>query len=297
MRLYQCPACDCLPVRYKHRPTSTPKCVRCGRTLVKVSRIPKSFRWGLAIASAGVTALFAPHLVEHFQSKFVKSPSPSGLSGSVAPLPAIDRMTDSLDRVDLFTKLEEADSQWQPQEELLPDGSIRYLYKKRAGESDLSLSELRSLIKDPPTFDSERKAINSLLETLRNAGVRVILMPTLKKGAAAEWDHQQGTMRIQPHVMDKGSKDFLRVLNHEAIHVAQSCRGGSLYAKPKALGIPVSFDPTTQATLSAAMYFNISKEERALEEEAYGLQNDIYRAHQLVSKECRVTNTALLTPS
>lgn len=262
--------------------------------MVKVSRFSQSLRWGVAAASASAAILFGPHLMDHFHSRFLKSTSPSRLSGSVAPLPAIDRVAASLDRVDLFTKLEEADSQWQPQEELLPDGSIRYLYKKRAGEADLSLAELRSLINDPPTFDGERKAINSLLEKLRDAGVRVMLTPTLKKGAAAEWDHQQGTLRIQPHVMDQGSKDFLRVLNHEAIHVAQSCRAGSLYAKPKALGISFSPDPTTQRALSTSIYMNISEEEKLLEHEAYGLQNDIYRAQDLVSKECKVRQSALL---
>jgi ribosomal protein L34E len=294
MRLYQCPACDCLPVRYKRRPISPPKCVRCSRTLVKVSRIPNGFRWGLAAAVASVGLLFAPHLYDHLHSKFMTAPSPSGLSGSVSPLPAVDRTTLSFDRVDLFTKLEEADAQWHPQEELMPDGSIRYHYKRRAGESDLSLAELRSLVNDPPSFDMERKAINTLLETLRKAGVQVMLVPTVKKGAAAEWDHQQGILRIQPHVMDKGSKDFLRVLNHEAIHVAQSCRAGSLTSKPRSLNLSVPLDPSTHAILSSTIYFGISNEEKVLEEEAYALQDDTHKAHDVVSKECKTSGTALL---
>jgi hypothetical protein len=286
MRLYQCPACDCLPFRYKRRPTSPPKCVRCSRELVKVSRIPIGFRWGFAAAVASVGLLFAPHLLEHLHAKFLNMPSRSGLSGSVAPLPAIDRTTLSVDRIDLFTKLEEADAQWHPQEELLPDGSIRYHYKQRVGESELTLAEVRSLVNDPPSFEMERKAINTLLETLRNAGVRVMLAPTLKKGAAAEWDHQHGTLRIQPHVMGKGSKDFLRVLNHEAIHVAQSCRAGSLTSKPRSLDIPVSPDRSTLVTLASTIYAGISNEEKVLEQEAYALQEDAHKANQVVSKEC-----------
>jgi hypothetical protein len=262
--------------------------------MVKASRVSKNIRWGLAAASAAVVALFAPHVVERLNARFFTSPNPSNLSGSAAPLPAIGREAISPDRMDLFTKLQEADSQWQPQEELLPNGSTRYLYRRRAGEPDLSLAELRSLVKDPPSFETEKTAINQLLETLRKAGVRVMLTPTLKKGAAAEWDHHQGTLRIQPHVMEKGSKDFLVVLNHEAIHVAQSCRGGSLYAKPQALGIAIPPDPLTQRTLATAMYAGISHEEKGLEQEAYGLQDDVYRAQDLVSKECKVKQTALL---
>lgn len=301
MRLYQCPACDCLPVRYKRRPSTTPTCVRCGRVMIKASRMPKGFRLGFALTTATVTALFVPHIVERVNSHLIKGTSSTklrstrptiGLSGSIAPPPPIDRVTESLDSHDLFSKLEDADSQWQPQEELLPDGSTRFLYKRRAGEPDLSLSELRSLINDPPTFHSEREAINDLLQTLRQAGVRVMLTPTIKKGAAAEWDHSQGVLRIQPQVTEKGSLDFLRVLNHEAIHVAQSCRGGSLFSKPEILGVPVSADRTIHTTLASPVYHNTSNVEKALEREAYSLQNDINKAKDLVGKECKVSPTS-----
>jgi hypothetical protein len=286
MRLYQCPACDCLPLRYKKPPTTTPKCIRCGRTLVKISRIPKTLHWGMIASTAVSAALFAPHLVEHWTNRYLTTPSPPGLSGSIAPQPAIERETSSLDRIDLFTKLEEADSTWQPQEELLPDGSRQYRYKKRPGEPDLNLAELRALINEPPTFDIERKVINSLLETLQSAGVRVMLAPTLKQGAAAEWDHHHGTMRIKPEVIDSGSKDFLRVLNHESIHVAQSCRAGSLYSKPKPLGLNISTIPEFEAPLASSIYADIPHEDKVLEKEAYSLQNDTFNALKLLSKEC-----------
>jgi hypothetical protein len=203
-------------------------------------------------------------------------------------------MTTSLNANDLFSKLEEADEQWHPQEELLPDGSTRFLYKRRVGEPDLSVTELRSLINDPPTFQMERNAINNMLETLRQAGVRVMLSPTLKKGAAAEWEHRQAVMRIQPDVMGKGSKDFLRVLNHESIHVAQSCRGGSLFARPQPLGVPVSKDWTISKTLKSPVYTDVSQDEKILELEAYSLQNDVHEAKTLVSRECNLSNTAQL---
>ena len=215
-----------------------------------------------------------------------------GVAKSLLPAPAEERMTTSLNTSELFEKLEDADMQWQPQEELLPDGSTRYLYKRRAGEPNLSLAELRSLINDPPTFHAEREAIIDLLDTLRQAGVRILLSPTVKQGAAAEWDHQLGVMRIQPHVTGKGSLDFLRVLNHEAIHVAQSCRGGSLHARPTALGLPVSRDELINKTLTDPIYANASHWEKSLELEAYGLQNDIRKANSLVTKECKVVTPA-----
>ena len=262
--------------------------------MTKKSKFGSGYRLGFALTTAAVAALFAPHLLEHLNAKFTKTTSARGLSGSITPAAPVDRMTDSLDANELFIKLENADAQWQPQEELLPDGSTRFLYKRRVDEPDLSVSELRSLINDPPTFHTEREAIINLLETLRQAGVRVMLTPTIKKGAAAEWDHREGVMRIQPHVTEKGSLDFLRVLNHEAIHVAQSCRSGSLVAKPKALGVRLKNENSFRSTFDNPVYANVSSDEKILELEAYSLQNDINKANLLVSKECKVTQTALL---
>jgi hypothetical protein len=261
----------------------------------KKSRFSRGYRWGLALASCAVTALFLPHLVDYVKIKSVPSSSlVSSLSWSLPPADPVDRTAESLDQSYLFSKLAEADLQWQPQEELLPDGSVRYLYKRRSGEPDLTVEELRALIETPRSFDTERAAIDDLLNTLRQAGVRVLLSPTLKKGAAAEWDHQHGVMRIQPDVLGKGSIDFLRVLNHEAVHVAQSCRAGSLRAKPQALGLPVTTDTTLLKTLDDPVYANASTWERGLELEAYGLQNETGAAKKLVSSECLGGQTAML---
>ncbi|MFN9660041.1 MAG: hypothetical protein ACK6BC_06640 [Cyanobacteriota bacterium] len=297
MRLYQCPACDCLPVRYKRPPASRPKCVRCGRIMEKKSRFSGGYKWSLALTCTAVATLFAPHLIDHLNSKFIKGGNATGLAGSILPQEPVERVTTSLDAADLFSKLEDADLQWQPQEELLPDGSTRILYKRRAGERDLSLAELRALIQTPPTFYREREAIINLLETLRQAGARVVLTPTLKKGAAAEWDHRLGVMRIQPHMAGKGSLDFLRVLNHEAIHVAQSCRAGSLRARPKALGVPVASNVSIKNIMANPVYAEVSDWEKSLELEAYSLQNDRNKANVLVSKECKTPFPSLLSQS
>lgn len=266
--------------------------MRCGRYMIKVSKLNRGHRLGFAVSSAAVLCLFAPHLIEYLSLRFTQPNPGLSLSGSVAPANHVDRVSASLDAADLFSKLEKADEKWLPQEELLPDGSTRFLYKKRVGEPDLSVAELRSLITDPPSFETERAAINNLLETLRQAGVRVMLSPTLKKGAAAEWDHGQAVMRIQPDVTGKGSMDFLRVLNHESIHVAQSCRGGSLFARPKPLGVTVRNDDALSNTLNSPVYMDATPDEKILELEAYTLQNETHKANVLVKREC---NNQLMT--
>jgi len=262
--------------------------------MLKVSRVTKGYKIGFAVTAGAVAVLFAPHLLDYFYSRFSRGLPLARLAGSRAPEGAVEMVSPSLDTNDLFSKLEDADQQWLPQEELLPNGSTRYLYKRRSGEPELSIAALRSLINDPPTFQREREAINDLLETLRQSGVKVMLTPTVKKGAAAEWDHREGVLRIQPHMTGKGSLDFLRVLNHEAIHVAQSCHAGSLLSRPVSLGIPVSKSTTLVKTLSDPIYADASNWEKQLEAESYGMQNQIGKANELVRIHCKPKQTALI---
>lgn len=262
--------------------------------MLKVSRVAKGYKIGFVLTLGAIAALFAPHFVDYLYSRSSRDSPLPRLAGSRAPEGAVAMVSPSIDTNDLFNKLEEADQQWLPQEELLPNGSTRYLYKRRSGEPELSIAALRSLINDPPTFQREREAINELLQTLRQSGVKVMFTPTIKKGAAAEWDHREGVLRMQPHLTGKGSLDFMRVLNHEAIHVAQSCHAGSLLSRPVSLGIPVSKSTTLVKTLSDPIYADASNWERQLEAESYGMQNQIGRANELVRIHCKPKQTARL---
>jgi hypothetical protein len=288
MYQYQCPSCDCLPVRYRKKPALQPQCMRCSRRLVKMSKVPNGYRWALAMAGLGMTLLTVPDLIEHTQPEFARPLSLKEIRGSLLPEEGVLRKASSLDGKDLMAQLEVADQQWEPKEEILPDGSTRYLYKRRSGEKDLSLPELRRMVETPPTFDQERQQILQLLSTLKQAGVQVLLEPTLKEGAAAEWDHKLGKLRIQPSLMQKGSVDFLRVLNHEAVHVAQSCRGGHLKAKPVTLGLNPYSDTSVREKLKDPIYADASQREKSLEKEAYAAQHKTERVRALVASECNL---------
>lgn len=197
------------------------------------------------------------------------------------------RASNPVDTGRLLAQLEEGDQQWEPQEQVMPDGSTRYLYKRRADEPDLSVSQLRAMVDNPPTFVQERADILELLTTLQQAGVRVVLAPTLKSGAAGEWDHQQATLRIQPEITKKGSVDFLRVLSHEAIHVAQSCRAGSVRAKPTALDLANVDNAALQKKLNDPVYAGSSQWEKRLEVEAYASQNNAEVVSEILKSQCR----------
>jgi hypothetical protein len=81
--------------------------------------------------------------------------------------------------------------------------------------------------------------------------------------------------------------EFAKVLNHEAIHVAQSCRNGHLRAIPRPLGLGEQLPPDLQAVLSDEVYRSAGPLERRLEREAYANQDRLGLGAQLVRSHCR----------
>ena len=186
----------------------------------------------------------------------------------------------------MLQQLAAADRQWLPRAETLPSGAVRYHYRRRANEPKLSVAELRALIVNPPSFGAERLAIGELLTVLAKAGVRLELSQPRKPGAAGEWDPAARTMRIQPQVVAKGSVEFARVLNHEAIHVAQSCSNRGLRSRPRPLGLPSALPDHLTAVLNESVYSKASEQERQLEREAYANQTRLNLGGQLVRRHC-----------
>lgn len=262
--------------------------MRCNRTMVKVSRLSGGYGWALGLAGSGLGLMFMHEILQKPELVSTQSPLSQILPISLAPESAEVRSKETFPISELIAQLEEADYQWQPRQEILPDGSTRYVYKRRSGEPDLNVTQLRQLIETPPTFHNERQNVLNLFKTLQAAGVRVHLSPTIKKGAAAEWDHRLATLRIQPQMTDRGSVDFLELLSHEAIHVAQSCRGGSLTARPKPLGLVAVGSSQVRQRLNDPVYKNTSQWEMSLEREAYGSQNNSDKVKQILEKECKL---------
>jgi hypothetical protein len=201
----------------------------------------------------------------------------------------------------LIERLSEADQAWIPRAEPLPDGGLRYLYKRRPGDPELSVAQVEALIADPPSLAAEQRRIVDLLTSLERAGAAVALEEPIKAGAAAEWDPRARTLRIRPDVIDQGSLEFARVLNHEAVHVAQSCAAGSVGASPRPLGVrpPVGSSPGGPLRSAAAIdplndpvYADLSPAERRMEAEAYSLQNSLGVGRSLIEIHCSVGGAA-----
>ena len=211
----------------------------------------------------------------------------SNITGPSLPKPSPGLMPfDPSSSKQVLDQLASADLQWIPKSEVMPNGTTRYSYKRRAGEPTLSIAQIRNLMMNPPTFDPERRSISELWQVLEAKGVKIRLVIPLKVGAAGEWDAKQKTIRINPEVLDKGSKEFAWVLNHEAIHVAQSCKRGSLSSNPEVIGLSNNLPPSLESILDKPPYRNAPSQAKGLEQEAFANQANLGLGPSLVKAYC-----------
>lgn len=191
---------------------------------------------------------------------------------------------------ELLAQLARADQDWIPRAESLGDGRIRYLYRRRQGDPELTVAEIQALIAVPPSFALEQQVILDLLDLLRRAGVRVQIIPPQKPGAVGEWDPGSRSLRIKPGLLEAGSREFVRVLNHEAIHVAQSCSNGGLGAQPRPLGLSDRLPAALAEALDDPVYRQASALEQRLEREAYAGQDQLSLGAELLQRHCRLAS-------
>lgn len=312
MERFLCPYCHPRPLTVQRQPDGAWVCSRCGDPLRRLpergpaaaARVaPVAVVAGLLL-SLGVGLTLLPNrwrLREPLSvpiSQLAGEPQPTG-DAAEAPQP-LQPIWDALalapqpgglanvDREVLLQELRAADAAWIPRAERFPDGSTRYHYQRRAGEPPLSLDQIRDQIANPPSFEAEQAAIRELIDVLILAGVRIELAPPRKSGAAAEWDPQVRTLRVKPRVVASGSTEFAQVLNHEAIHVAQSCSNGGVRAMPGLLGLSRELPPHLDAVLGDAVYLSASPQMKELEKEAYANQRWLDLGPRLVRQHCRL---------
>ena len=190
----------------------------------------------------------------------------------------------------LLEQLAKADQKWLPSAELLANGAIRYTYRRRAGEPALSIGQLRALLASPPSYRAERQAIVNLLAALKSVGIRVVLTAPHRPAAVGKWDPLLRTIYIQPQVVARGSVGFAQVLNHEAIHGAQSCRGGPWPLAAKPLGLATTMPASLAAVLQEPLYRQASALERQLEREAYANQALLHLGPELLRRYCALVS-------
>ena len=291
MARYRCPTCGGRPLRLEFQAGGPPRCGRCGGQLRKLPAYGIACGLLLAGCAAAVALVVLPGLRDRLLT--------TGTAVAWRPLPRLlahlETMPEpheqplALMEAGLYEQLAEGDRRWLPIVQPLPGGGTRFVYRRRPGEPELSVAEIRARLIDPPRYEVERQEIHRLLLMLQRARVRVVLETPRKPGAAAEWDHAARTMRIRPDVPGHGTVDFAQVLNHEAIHVAQSCASGSLRTPPRTLGLSTRIDPEVEQHLHQPLYAGTSALERNLEKEAYANQDRLGLGASLVEAHCPLT--------
>jgi len=79
------------------------------------------------------------------------------------------------------------------------------------------------------------------------------------------------------------------VLNHEAIHVAQSCGvHGRLRSSPRPLGLGEQMPESLASVLEEPLYRHASATEQRLEREAYANQERLELGAALVRQHCLI---------
>ena len=183
--------------------------------------------------------------------------------------------------------LAQNDRQWQPRLVVNHQGLQEYTYRQRSGAPELSLKDIQALLRSPPDYTSDVESIKNLLSALDRYGVTVVIAEPNRIGASGEWNPRRGEMRISHLVVKRGTQAFRRVLNHEAIHTAQSCAGGSIRSRPKPLGLSRRLDKTAIRHLQSEIYADLTSIDRRLEEEAYANQEDPEIGALLLKVHCR----------
>ena len=186
----------------------------------------------------------------------------------------------------LINKLENADNNLMPKYEPNPQGGGSYKYKKTNFSPELSISEIKEWINNPPNFNNEKNFIHEQINLLDNLDITVALVNFENNKIAAEWVYKKKFLKINIQSIKNGTKVFAKILNHEIIHIAQSCNGGKVSSEPIILGLEINLNKEEKHFLGSKIYKNKSKKELNLEKEAYSHQKKLDFGTELIKKYC-----------
>lgn len=126
--------------------------------------------------------------------------------------------------------------------------------------------------------------IASQVHTLESLGIHVVVGQPSTDGASAQWDSGTRTMTISADTMQAGAPAVLQAMNHESVHVAQSCKAGGIGQAGTPLGIATSGEAAQD--VQNEIYSGISPQEKQMELEAYTLTNQAGAGMAEVMQHC-----------
>ena len=193
----------------------------------------------------------------------------------------------NMNSLDLLNyKLKLADNNLIPKLIIDSKGNKFYSYKKNEFSKNLSFIEIEELINNPPVFKNERLFIKNIINLLYELGINVIFINFKNSKISGEWDYRNKIIKLNLNLIESGTKNFTNVLNHEVIHIVQSCVNGNITSKPKLIGLKLNLDKQKKHLLSSKIYKNKSKKILSFEKEAYSYQDDFNLGLKLLKKYC-----------
>ena len=193
---------------------------------------------------------------------------------------------ESININNLLINLLEADKKLTPKIIYNLDGSSFYTYKKKPGEGEVTLEDIKKRILLGSNFyEIDRENIRTLLERINELKINNRL-DNIDNGALGLWIPSKDLIIIDYRVVDMGSPIFLDVLQHEVIHVAQSCFSSSRKSFPKRIGLPLEFSKDINLNLSHKVYSINSEEVMYIEREAFTYSKIDGAAMKLLNKFC-----------
>tara|TARA_Y100001933_G_scaffold241776_1_gene268796 strand:+ start:3414 stop:4136 length:723 start_codon:yes stop_codon:yes gene_type:complete len=183
-------------------------------------------------------------------------------------------------------KLKLADNNLIPKLGIDKKGNSFYAYKSNKFSKKLSLTEIEDIINNPPTFENERSFLKNIIYLLHELEINVIIINFKNNKIAGQWDYKNRIIKLNHNLIESGTKIFTTVLNHEVIHIAQSCMNGGISSRPKKIGLKLNIDREKDFLLSSEIYRNKSKKIILFEKEAYSYQDNLNLGLQLIKKYC-----------
>ena len=182
--------------------------------------------------------------------------------------------------------LKASDRELIPTLQLDIDSKPAYRYKSDKFSPKLSLNDIRRLIDNPPKYQYEHQFIEEAILKLNQLGVQIILTDEISNQISAEWIPSYQFLIINEKLISSGTLIFSNVLNHELIHVSQSCFNGSISSSPKLIGLKLIDSEESSHYLSKEVYDDFSIEMRQIESEAYSYQSNLEIGLSLLNKFC-----------
>ena len=117
------------------------------------------------------------------------------------------------------------------------------------------------------------KSVEQIIQRLQLLQVSVVVLEPDQALARGEWNYRRREIRLHPLLLKSGLNAFSKTLNHEVIHVVQSCSGGKVTGYPRPIGLPSNPSKAVQEKLMKPPYVDQSPTVLELEMEAFMHQN------------------------